>query len=60
MGCIPVDETHDLARFDLAKDSLDQSVDQLTLWVGNNPAGGGDIKILWEKTQFSLHFAVKK
>ena len=56
---IPVDETHDLGRFDLAKDVLADSVDQLTLWVGNDPAGGGVIKILWEKTQFSLHFAVK-
>jgi len=57
---VPVDETHDLARFDLAKDSVESAVDQLTLWVGNDPAGGGTIKILWAKTQFSLHFAVKK
>ena len=56
---IPVDEKHDLGRFDLAKDSLAAPVDQLTLWVGNDPAGGGTLKVLWEKTQYSLHFTVK-
>lgn len=57
---IPVDEKHDLARFDLTKESLAVPVDQLTLWVGNDKAtGDGVLKILWEKTQFSLHFSAK-
>lgn len=57
---IPVDETHDVARFDLKKDTLEKQVDQLTIAVENVPAGGGLIKIMWETTQFSLPFTVKK
>jgi hypothetical protein len=59
---VPVDETKDLARFDLKKESLEKSVDQLTIAIANEPAGSdtGVIKISWENTQFSLPFAVKK
>jgi len=58
---VPVDETHDLARVDLKKDSLEKAVDQLTLAVVNDPAaGGGVLKIMWENTQFSAAFTVKK
>jgi hypothetical protein len=57
---VPVDETHDLARVELKKDVLEKSVDQLTLAIENNPAGGGTLKITWENTQFSLSFVVKK
>ena len=57
---VPVDETHDLARVDLQKDTLDKPVDQLTLAIENNPAGGGVLKILWENTQFSVPFTVQK
>ena len=57
---VPVDETHDLARVELKKDSLEKSVDQLTLAIENNPAGGGTLKIMWENTQFSVPFTVKK
>ncbi len=56
---IPVDETHDVARFDLKKDRLEKSVDQLTLAL-ESVAGGGVLKILWETTQYSLPFTVKK
>jgi hypothetical protein len=57
---VPVDETHDLARVDLKKDTLEKPVDQLTLAVENNPAGGGVLKIMWENTQFSLDFINNK
>jgi len=58
---IPVDETKDVGRFDLKKDALENSVDQLTIAIANDQAtGGGVIKISWEKTQFSLSFALKK
>lgn len=57
---VPVDETHDLARVDLKKDPLEQPVDQLTIAIENDPAGGGMLKIKWENTQFSLPFTVKK
>ncbi len=59
---IPVDETKDLARFDLKKTELSVPVDQLTIKVENEtpPTMNGVITIKWEKTQFSLPFAVKK
>jgi hypothetical protein len=57
---VPVDETHDLARVDLKKDTLEKPVDQLTLAVENNPAGGGVLKIIWENTQFSVAFTTIK
>jgi hypothetical protein len=58
---VPVDETHDLARVDLKKESLETPVDQLTLAVVNDKAtGGGLLKIMWENTQFSAPFTVKK
>lgn len=58
---VPVDETKDVARVDLKKDTLSQSVDQLTLGLVNDQAtGGGAIVIQWETTQFSAPFTVKK
>jgi hypothetical protein len=57
---IPVDEKNDLARIDLKKDALENQLDQFTLNVVKNPSGGGTLKLKWEKTQFSVDFAVKK
>ena len=58
---VPVDETADVARVELIKTTLEQSVDQLTILVENDAAtGGGVLKIQWETTQFSLPFTVKK
>ena len=58
---VPVDETRDLARVDLKKDTLEKTVDQLTLAVEyDRAAGGGVLKIMWENTQFSAPFMVKK
>jgi hypothetical protein len=58
---IPVDETKDVARVDLKKDTISQSVDQLTLAIVNDQAtGGGVITIQWETTQFSAPFTIKK
>lgn len=57
---IPVDEKNDLARVDLKKDALDKSVDQFTMGVEKNPAGGGLIKLKWENTQYSVAFVNKK
>lgn len=58
---VPVDESNDLARVDLKKESLPEAVNQLTITVENTPRGSmnGVIKIKWEKTQFSLPFTVK-
>ncbi|MEO6569563.1 MAG: DUF2911 domain-containing protein [Opitutaceae bacterium] len=55
------DETQDVARFDLVKETLPMPVDQLTITVEKVAAtNSGVIKIAWENTQFSLPFAVKK
>jgi hypothetical protein len=56
---IPVDESKDIARVDLKKDTLPTPVEQLTISVENAPPEGGLIKIMWEDTQFSVPFSVK-
>jgi hypothetical protein len=58
---IPVDETHDVARVDLKKTTLDQPVDQLTIGIQNDKeTGGGVLTIRWETTEFSVLFTVGK
>jgi hypothetical protein len=58
---VPVDETHDLVRIDLKKESVETTADQLTLAVVNNKeTGAGLITITWENTRFSAPFTVKK
>jgi hypothetical protein len=57
---IPVDEGHDVARVDLKKETLQDQVDQLTLAIDNTPPEGGLLRIMWEKTQFSVPFKIKK
>lgn len=54
------DENQDLARIDLKKDTLEKSVDQLTIAIAKNPAGGGIFKMMWENTQYSAAFTVPK
>lgn len=56
---IPVDEKHDLVRVDAKKEALDPQVDQLTMAIEKN-GQGGVIKIMWEKTQFSVPFTFGK
>jgi hypothetical protein len=51
---VPVDESHDLARVVMKKDALEKPVDQLTLAIEKDQAGGGTLKIMWENTQFSV------
>ena len=57
---IPVDESHDLGRVALKKESLDKAAEQFTMVVENVPAGGGVLKLMWENTQYSVPFTVKK
>ncbi len=56
---VPVDETKDVARVDLKKESIDKDVDQLTITLENH-GSSGLIKIAWERTQFSVPFTIKK
>jgi hypothetical protein len=53
------DQKQDLARVDLKKRSLDQPIDQFTMAVDKNPAGGGILKLSWESTEYSVPFTVK-
>lgn len=57
---IPVDETKDVARVELKKGALDKHVEQLTLAIDKDEAGGGTLKISWEKTVFSVAISAKK
>ena len=50
------DEKHDLARVDLKKEPLEKTADQFTMAVDK----GGVIRMMWENTQFSVPFTVKK
>ena len=54
------DEKNDLARVDLKKEPLEKPNDQFTMSVGKNPSGGGLIKLMWDDTQYSVAFTVKK
>lgn len=56
----PVDQKNDLARVDMKKGALENSVDQFTMAVAKNESGGGVIKLSWEKTEFTVPFTVKK
>lgn len=57
---VPVDDKNDVARVDLKKAATASQVDQFTMAVAKNPAGGGLIKLSWENTEYSVAFVVKK
>lgn len=52
--------TNELARIDMKKSTLDKSVDQFTMAIEKGPAGGGEIRMMWETTRFAMPFTVKK
>jgi hypothetical protein len=55
------DEKEDLARIDLKKETLDTPVDQFTMEVSKPATGdGGVLRMMWEKTAFSVPFTVEK
>ncbi len=54
------DEKQDLARLDLKKGATEKPVDEFTIKVEKDPAGGGVIKLAWENTEYSLPFTVVK
>jgi hypothetical protein len=51
--------TNELARIDLKKDTLDKTVDQFTMAIEPNPAGGV-LKMMWENIGYEVPFTVKK
>ena len=50
------DEKQDLARIDLKKEPLEKSLDQLAIAVSK----AGQLKIMWDDTQYSAAFTVQK
>lgn len=55
------DEKQDLGRVDAKAETLDKSVDQFTMSVAKGAeANSGTLKLMWENTQYSLPFTVKK
>jgi len=54
------DEAKDQARVDLKKDATEKPVDQFTMSVGKNASGGGILKLMWDDTQYSVPYSVKK
>jgi hypothetical protein len=54
------DEKEDLARIEMKKEAVNKPVDQFTMAIEKNPAGGGTLKLTWEDTQYSVALKAKK
>jgi hypothetical protein len=54
------EKANELARVDLKKAELDKDVNQFTMAIEPQEGGGGVLKMMWEKTQYSVPFTVKK
>jgi hypothetical protein len=50
----PVDDSHDLARVELKKETLTAPVDQLTIAFVKDPSGSALLTIEWETTKYSV------
>lgn len=59
-GAEPYPENGEVARIPLTKTALESSVDQFTMGLEKDPAGGGVLKLVWETTQFSALYSVSK
>ncbi|MBI2497916.1 MAG: DUF2911 domain-containing protein [Opitutae bacterium] len=59
-GADPYDAAQEFARLPLIREALASQLDQFTMAVEKNPAGGGFLRLKWETTQFSVPFTVKK
>jgi hypothetical protein len=54
------DESQDLARVDLKKDSVETRVDQFTMAISKGKDGNGILKLTWENTQYSVPLTLVK
>ncbi len=59
-GSEAYDESQELARVPLAREELTDPVDQFTMALERNPAGGAFLRLRWEHAQFSVPYSVKK
>ena len=53
------DQSQDLARIDMKKETLEKPVDQFTIAL-EKAARVGVLKLMWENTQYSAPIAVKQ
>ena len=54
------DEKQDLGRADLQRETLEEPIEQFTMLIERNPAGGGFLRIMWENARYTVPFTVKK
>jgi hypothetical protein len=54
------EKDNELARVDLKKTTLDKPVNQFTMAIEPGSGGGGVLSMMWETTQYSVPFTVKK
>jgi hypothetical protein len=54
------DQANDVVRVDLKKDAIETPLEQFTISIEPNPAGGGLLKLKWDDRQYSAAFSVKK
>jgi hypothetical protein len=54
------EKANELARIDLTKSAIEKKVDQFTMAIEPQSSGGGELKMMWENTQYSVPFTVKK
>ena len=54
------EKANELARVDLKKTTLDKTVDQFTMAIEPTSGSGGTLKMMWENTEYSVPFTVKK
>jgi hypothetical protein len=57
---VPVNEKNDVARVAAMKSDSASEDEQFTVAVEKGSSGGGVIKLMWEKTTYSIPFTVKK
>ena len=54
------EKDNELERVNLRKTDLDKPVDQFTMAIEPQAGGGGELRMMWEKAQYSVPFTVKK
>ncbi len=54
------EKANELARIDLKKSAIEKKVDQFTMAIEPQSSSGGELKMMWETTQYSVPFTVKK
>jgi len=59
-GVDPYDAKQELTRIPMVKETLEKPVDQFTMMLEKNPAGGAWLRMAWENTRYSVPYTVKK